>query len=94
MKTTLLTAALAALAFATAPAFAQQKLLPAQSEISFTSKQMGVPVDKPLAEILKAAHGNLAFALAGLVLLHVAGAVKHQVIDRDGLIRRMGWGAR
>ena len=53
-----------------------------------------VPVDKPLAEILKATHGNLAFALAGLVLLHVAGAVKHQFIDRDGLIGRMRWGTR
>ena len=30
---------------AAAPAAAQQKLMPAQSEISFTSKQMGVPVD-------------------------------------------------
>ena len=28
-----------------APAFAQQKLVPAQSEISFVSKQMGVPVE-------------------------------------------------
>jgi polyisoprenoid-binding protein YceI len=28
-----------------APAFAQQKLVPAQSEIAFTSRQMGVPVD-------------------------------------------------
>jgi len=28
-----------------APAFAQQKLVSAQSEVSFTSKQMGVPVD-------------------------------------------------
>jgi polyisoprenoid-binding protein YceI len=37
--------ALAALAFATAPALAQQKLVAAQSEIAFTSKQMGVPVD-------------------------------------------------
>lgn len=27
------------------PAFAQQKLVPAQSELSFTFKQMGVPVD-------------------------------------------------
>jgi polyisoprenoid-binding protein YceI len=45
MKTTLLTVALAALAFAAAPVFAQQKLVPAQSEITFTSKQMGVPVD-------------------------------------------------
>jgi len=27
------------------PAFAQQKIVPAQSEIAFTSRQMGVPVD-------------------------------------------------
>ena len=38
--------ALAALALTTAPAaWAQQKLLPAQSEIAFVSKQMGVPVE-------------------------------------------------
>lgn len=38
---------LTALAFAAAvlPAAAQQKLVPAQSEIAFTSRQMGVPVD-------------------------------------------------
>jgi len=36
----------AALAIAlSAPAFAEQKLLPAQSEVAFTSRQMGVPVD-------------------------------------------------
>jgi polyisoprenoid-binding protein YceI len=39
------TVAVALLASTTLPACAQQKLLPAQSEISFTSKQMGVPVD-------------------------------------------------
>ncbi len=45
MKTHLTVAALAAL-FATAlPVYAQQKIVPAQSEIAFTSKQMGVPVD-------------------------------------------------
>jgi polyisoprenoid-binding protein YceI len=45
MKTTLaIVAVTAALALA-GPAQAQQKLVPAQSEISFTSKQMGVPVD-------------------------------------------------
>ena len=53
-----------------------------------------VPVDKALADILKATHGNLAFALAGLVVLHVAGAVQHQFIARDGLINRLRWGAR
>lgn len=38
------TLGLAALAFS-APAWAQQKLVPAQSEIAFVSKQMGVPVE-------------------------------------------------
>jgi polyisoprenoid-binding protein YceI len=33
------------LTFAAQPAFAQQKLNPAQSDLSFTFKQMGVPVD-------------------------------------------------
>lgn len=42
MKTTLIALTLAGLS---ASAFAQQKLVPAQSEIAFTSKQMGVPVD-------------------------------------------------
>jgi len=41
-----LTAFALAFGLATAlPAAAQQKVVPAQSEISFTSKQMGVPVD-------------------------------------------------
>lgn len=33
------------LLLATAPAWAQQKVVPAQSEIAFVSKQMGVPVE-------------------------------------------------
>ena len=45
MKTYLAVAGLALGAAFAAPACAQQKLLPAQSEIAFTSKQMGVPVD-------------------------------------------------
>jgi polyisoprenoid-binding protein YceI len=40
-----LTAAALALAMLAPAAFAQQKLVPAQSEIAFTSRQMGVPVD-------------------------------------------------
>ena len=48
-----------------------------------------VPVDKALAETLKPWHGRLAWLMAALVLLHVAGALKHQFIDRDGLIGRM-----
>jgi polyisoprenoid-binding protein YceI len=46
MKQLLVSVALATLALTSAQhAAAQQKLVPAQSEIAFTSKQMGVPVD-------------------------------------------------
>ena len=45
MKTYLAISALALLASLAAPACAQQKLVAGQSEIAFTSKQMGVPVD-------------------------------------------------
>ena len=49
-----------------------------------------VPVDKALAEAIKPWHERSAMLMAALVLLHVAGALKHQFIDRDGLIARMG----
>ena len=48
-----------------------------------------VPVDKALAEVLKSLHHVLAFTLAFVVLAHVAAALKHQFIDRDGLLLRM-----
>ena len=48
-----------------------------------------VPVDKALAEAIKPWHERSAMLMAALVLLHVAGALKHQFIDRDGLIDRM-----
>ena len=51
-----------------------------------------VPVDKALAEVLKELHEAFALGLAALVVLHVAGAIKHQFIDRDGLINRMRLG--
>ncbi len=48
-----------------------------------------VPADKALAELIKPWHEISAFALMGLVILHVAGALKHQFIDKDGLLSRM-----
>ena len=48
-----------------------------------------VPKDKALAETLKELHGLIAYGLAGLVLLHIAGALKHHLIDKDGLLLRM-----
>jgi cytochrome b561 len=53
-----------------------------------------VPVDKALADALKPWHATLAYALAALVLAHVAAALKHHFIDHDGLLLRMVPGRR
>lgn len=51
-----------------------------------------VAASESLADALKPLHKFSAFAMAALVLLHVAGALKHQIVDRDGLVQRMGFG--
>jgi cytochrome b561 len=48
-----------------------------------------VAPDKALAETLKQAHKWFAYGLAALVLAHVAAALKHHFIDKDGLLLRM-----
>ena len=71
MKIYLAASALALLAAFAGPACAQQKLVPAQSDISFTSKQMGVPVDGKFKKFdatiafdpKKPEAGNIAFTI-------------------------------
>lgn len=48
-----------------------------------------VSPDKALAEAIKPWHGRLAWLLAVLVVMHIAAALKHHFIDRDGLLLRM-----
>ncbi len=48
-----------------------------------------VAPDRALAEAIKPLHKILAWSLSALVLLHVAAALKHQLVDRDHLLRRM-----
>ncbi len=48
-----------------------------------------VSPNKALAEAIKPWHGYLAYAMAALVLMHIAAALKHHFIDRDGLLSRM-----
>lgn len=48
-----------------------------------------VAKDADLAAQLKLIHRTLAYTLAALVVLHVAAALKHQFIDKDGLLARM-----
>jgi cytochrome b561 len=45
--------------------------------------------DRDLASVLKAVHVLSNYVLAALVILHAAAAVKHHVVDRDGLLGRM-----
>jgi cytochrome b561 len=45
--------------------------------------------DKELGDLLKEAHEALNLALLVLVGLHVAGALKHHLIDKDATLRRM-----
>lgn len=51
-----------------------------------------VPKDKALGEQLEELHSLLAWGLAALVVAHAAAALKHQFIDKDGLLGRMGLG--
>jgi cytochrome b561 len=46
-------------------------------------------VDKEMAALIKPLHELSAFALVGLAALHIAAALKHHWIDRDGLLLRM-----
>jgi cytochrome b561 len=48
-----------------------------------------VAPDERLEEAFEAAHEFLVNALFALVGLHVAAALKHQFVDRDGLFLRM-----
>ncbi len=45
--------------------------------------------DAHLRHVFFTVHGVIAWVMIGLIVLHFAGAMKHQLIDRDGLVRRM-----
>lgn len=44
--------------------------------------------------VARAVHGAAATALAALVVLHIAAALYHQLVRRDRLLARMGFGPR
>lgn len=47
--------------------------------------------DRALGELLATVHQVLNFSLLGLVVLHVAAALKHHFIERQPFLQRMGW---
>ena len=48
-----------------------------------------LPKSRELAQPLKAAHQWINYALAAVVVLHAAAAIKHHLIDRDDVLVRM-----
>jgi cytochrome b561 len=50
-----------------------------------------LPADKAMAQAVKPWHAALAWTLAVVVTGHVAAALWHQVVNRDGVIDRMRW---
>ena len=45
--------------------------------------------DKALGEWLASVHASLNYLLLALVVLHIAAALKHHLIDKDGVLLRM-----
>lgn len=50
---------------------------------------VGLVPDHDLAEQFFAVHSVLAFVLTALIVLHVAGGLKHLLLDKDGVFGRM-----
>ena len=55
----------------------------------FTVPTFGILPNQVLAEAMDIAHKTIAWILIVLVFLHVAGALKHHLIDKDNVLRRM-----
>jgi cytochrome b561 len=45
--------------------------------------------DAGLRALFFGAHKVIVFALIGMIVLHIAGVAKHQLIDHDGTLARM-----
>ncbi|OCQ21873.1 cytochrome B [Pseudoalteromonas luteoviolacea] len=48
-----------------------------------------VPYNESIFVISKASHWVIGYCLSAAILLHVAGAIKHHVIDKDDTLKRM-----
>ncbi len=52
-----------------------------------------VPQSETVSAVFSGLHWAFAWTLLGVLVLHVAGALKHHVIDRDATLRRMARGS-
>ena len=49
----------------------------------------GIPVNKALSKLMSQSHETIAWMLIGLITLHVTGALKHYLINKDNVMSRM-----
>jgi len=49
----------------------------------------GIPLSKPLSAFMNQTHIILAWVLVALVSLHILGALKHRLVDKDNVLERM-----
>ncbi|MFA8442828.1 cytochrome b/b6 domain-containing protein [Yoonia sp.] len=61
-------------------------LLPISQDLPF------VPNDESIAKLFAGLHWVWSKIMVGSLLLHIAGALKHQFIDKDATMRRMWFG--
>ena len=58
----------------------------------FTWPHLPLPTGAETHELFEESHELLAYGAIGLIALHVAGALKHQILDKTDLIGRMAPG--
>jgi cytochrome b561 len=51
-------------------------------------------VDRSLRQWIEQSHMVLAYLPAAVVLIHVVGALRHHILKRNDVLRRMTWGMR
>ena len=49
----------------------------------------GIAPNKALSQLMLQAHITIAWIIIALLVLHIAGALKHHFIDKDDVLRRM-----
>lgn len=49
-------------------------------------------VDRPVRQWIEESHMVLAYFLAAVVIIHVLGALRHHLVKRNDVLRRMAWG--
>lgn len=51
-------------------------------------------IDRHIRVMIEESHKVLAYVLAALVVIHVAGAIRHHFMKRNDILRRMTWSRR